>query len=151
MQISVRPTAGTLLAAGEVPESVGAQAKEIRFDLQKSLIQIDARIETSRLEASEFRGARGQRALDALLAAGAERERILFHFLSRLEALTGRRVELTPGPVAPVSSPVSGTARERAGSASKVISDVREEAGAPSSRHLRIESVPEDVTQGEFE
>ncbi len=87
---------GEEVAAGRLSESVAAAAGDLRFELDKELIQSDAEIEILKLEAARYQGARQQKALDRLAAAAAQRERRILSAVRRLEQLAGMSVVEVP-------------------------------------------------------
>ena len=125
--------------SNKLPTEAGEQAKEIRFNLKRALIGVNARIETAKLEASELSGATQKKALDTLVAASADRERLILQSLSRLESVASGRPVTLVAPVTPVAPSTQDSDSETPTSAST------------NNRFLSIESAPEDVTTGEFE
>ncbi len=94
---------GEEVAAGRLDESVGVAAEEVRFELEKELIESDAEIKIRRLEAARYRGAEQQQALEGLITAAAAREQRVMAAVRRLERLAGMSV---------VEAPTSAAAEE---------------------------------------
>ncbi len=94
-------------------------ADEIAFELKTELIRRDAEIEVLKLEAARFDGERQQQALDALVAAGAARERRIIDHVRRLEALSGTAAPcvVAAGATAAVVPAAGETAEAMAGDA----------------------------------
>lgn len=133
--------------SGKLSEEVGERSKELRFVLNKAIIELNARKEMLKLEVTEFEGDRQQSALDELVNLGAERQRAIARAQHQLEALAG-----TAGPLPPVAPVTSAQPRERnpAGTEKNPA-----QSDADRARELRqligIEFEPEDVTKGDFE
>jgi hypothetical protein len=80
------------VSEGKLPEEIGKKAADLWISLQKYMIQMDARIESLKLEAREYEGPRREEALNHLVEAGAERERTLTRYINDLGNLTGREI-----------------------------------------------------------
>ncbi len=106
---------GEEVAAGRLPESVAAAADDLRFELDKELIQSDAEIEILKLEAARYRGERQEKALDRLAAAAAQRERRILSAVRRLERLAGMSVVELPAPEAADAPSADAEAEPAAG------------------------------------
>lgn len=137
----------SLVHSADLSAQAGERAKELRFTLDKTLIEIDARVETLKLEAAEFEGERQQAALDDLLELGAERQRAIARARQQLEVLAG-----SAGPLPPVSPVVSGLPGD------KRLVGAKQETGQYDAdqieeirRLIGIEVQPEDLASGEFE
>lgn len=102
------------VTAGRLEASVETAAEEVRFELEKELIQSDAEIKIRRLEAARFSGAEQQQALERLIAAAAEREQRVMAAVRRLERLAGMSVVEVPPPAAAVEAVAEEAAAEEA-------------------------------------
>ena len=133
--------------SADLSSEAGERAKELRFELNKALIELDARVTTLKLEAAEFDGERQQAALDDLLELGAERQRVIARARHQLETLAGSAGHVPP--VTPVVSELPGDDRLAGGKQTSVKYDADEIKEL--RRLIGIELEPEDVTTGEFE
>lgn len=77
---------------GKLPEEIKSEAEDLWVSVQKYMIHTDARIETLKLEAREYEGAKQEEALDQLVEVGAERERTLTRYINDLGNLTEREI-----------------------------------------------------------
>ncbi|NIS74485.1 MAG: hypothetical protein GTO08_04250, partial [Deltaproteobacteria bacterium] len=84
------------VSEGKLSEEVGEEADDLWISLQKYMIHTDARIETLKLEAREYEGAKQEEALDQLVKVGAERERTLMKYIQALEKLADRQTISKP-------------------------------------------------------
>lgn len=90
---------------GKLPEEVKAEADDLWISVQKYMIQMDARIDSLKLEAREYEGPRREEAINQLVEAGAERERTLMSYLQTLDKLSGRQKISKPPPQKPIEIP----------------------------------------------
>lgn len=135
------------VAAGKLSGDIATAAKEQRISLKQELFQIDARIKSLKLEAAEYSGSRQQQALDALVAESGRREHVIIKALQDLERMAGAQ---SPGAPLAVIPAAPSHASVTPSSEQTQIPSVRQSEQERSSL-LTIESVPEDITTGEFE
>ncbi len=136
-----------LVTAGKLSGDIAAAAKEQRISLKQELFQIDARIKSLKLEAAEYNGSRQQQALDALVAESGRREHVIVNALQDLERVAGAQSPGAPMAVIPAApTPASITP-----SSQQIRTPSARQSEQERSNLLTIESVPEDITTGEFE
>ncbi len=68
---------------------IAAMAEDLRLDLQRDLIRIEAEIEVLRLDVSRSSGARQKESLDLLIDEVGRREKRIYDQIQRLEILAG--------------------------------------------------------------
>jgi hypothetical protein len=143
---------------GKLPEENGKKADDLWISLQKYMIQMDARIESLKLEAREYEGPRREEALNHLVEAGAEKERALMGYLQALEKLSGRQGTTKPPPQKPVEIPDPvNAAKDYEETRKKGPADYPDpekaalETGKKKKKGLDLEIIiePEDITKEE--
>ncbi len=136
--------AGVLRAvdSGKLDKATGKEARSLNSALQKKLLALDDRLTAVKAQSVKAGGSRQEELLDELVALGAERERLYLEYQTRLEQMTGGN---NSGAV--VSAPTPGATVEKANPAKS-----GESASADSSkRTFTFESVPEDISTGQFD
>ena len=135
------------VSSGKLSKEVGERSKELRFTLNKAIIELNARKEVLKLEVTEFEGKRQLTALDDLMSLGAERQRTIARAQHQLEALAG-----SAGSLAPVAPVIAQPPQEKSPPGAEKKSS---QFDADQIKEIRgiigIELVPEDITTGEFE
>ncbi len=143
---------------GKLPEETGKKADDLWISVQKYMIQMDARIDSLKLEAREYVGPRREEALNQLVEAGVERERALMGYLQALEKLSGRLEISKPPPQKPVEIPdPEEAARDYEKGKQKAPADYSDpekaalETGKKKKKGLDLEIIiePEDIINKE--
>lgn len=125
---------------GGLPPQARERAAHLWTSLQHYLIDSHALIQKLRIEIKQKQGAAQERAIDALLEAGAERERTLMAYIQHLEGLQGDAEEKS----LPLKQPSNSQQR----SIRRFDSVSGEE---PGDFKIEIEIGAEDLTETEME
>lgn len=80
------------ISDGRLPAEVAERAEELRLDLERDLIRIEAEIAVLRLDARRFTGTRQEEAIDQLIREVVRREKRIYDQIQRLEQLVGMPV-----------------------------------------------------------
>jgi len=128
--------------SGRLDSSTARKVHSLNADLQKKLLALDDRLKAVKTASMKATGSKQDELLDELVALGAERERLYLDYHNRLEQLTGTQ---TGGTV--VSAPVPKASSGQA----KAQESGKNAAAKSSQRTLTIESVPEDISTGQFD
>ncbi len=125
---------------GKLDKSIGREARSLNSELQKKISVIDTRLNTLKIASKKQEGSKRDMLLDDLIATGAERERVYLGYFQRLEQLGGLDKKNS---VKPAVSTTDG----------KTEDDGSHENQSSSSQapYITFESVPEDISSGQFE
>lgn len=138
--IYVELYAGVLRAvdSGKLDKSTGKEAHSLNSALQKKILALDDRLKDIKAASMKAEGSSQDELFDELVALGAERERLYLEYRNRLEQLVGKG-----GAV--VSTPTAGPTIEKS-------TESDDNASADSSkRTFTFETVPEDISTGQFD
>ena len=129
---------------GQLPEEDGKRAKTLYIAYQKYLIETEAKIQVLKIDVLNTNGEKQKKALDEMMVIASERERVRMEYLQRLQALQAKTSTGSSAPDTPVEE-------------SKIQTDTatttEDELKEKRSKQLKIEieSVPEDISTGDYE
>ena len=136
---------------GGLPQETGQKGRALYIQVRKDLINFNARLETLKLEAAEYDGARQQQALKQLVQVSGERERRIVDAIHALEALSGKRIDTSTklAPIAKEKAAISQTAAQEG--TSTTTSQERTSTTTHRILDIEIELGPEDLSKTQME
>ncbi len=126
---------------GSLSQATAKEARLINGALQKKLTEYDTRIEVLKNDTLTQSIERRPKNIEELIEVSAQKERVIFNFLQKMGKLS-------------MSSPGQRNQPGKANNilGNNVVFDMRVDGGADNKQQrLTVESLPEDISTGEFD